>query len=454
MWRDRDFVRLWSAGTISVFGTVITRTALPFAAILVLGAGAVEMSILRSLELVAGLVFGLVAGAWVDRLRRRPIMIAADLGRAALLASVPLAALGGVLGLGQLYVVAFLAAVLSIFFDVADRSYLPTLVAPERLVSANSSLTATISVAEFAGFGIGGFLVQILTAPIAIAVDALSYVASAVLIGDIRAAAPPRPPAHERVPIAREIREGLRLIARTPTLRAFTLATAFAHLLWGVFGTTWILFATRDLGLGPAAIGVVAGLGGLGSLWGSLAVQPLARRFGVGRTLTVMLAGFVLGNAFIPLAPADAVLAATGFLIVQQLLGDACATAFEILGLSVVQATVDDTLLGRANATIRSSEILLSLVGSIVGGVVGEAFGLRTALWIGVAAAALGIVFIWLSPYRRMRSMPVAERTTGLVAAGGSATAGQATGPGAPAATGIPPKGVPAPTTDDVPLTE
>ena len=430
MWRERDFVRLWSAGTISVFGTVITRTALPFAAILTLGAGPIEVSILRSLELIAGLVFGLVAGAWVDRLRRRPIMIVADVGRAILLGSIPLAAVAGVLGLGQLFAVAFLAAILSIFFDVADRSFLPTVVAPERLVAANSSLTATVSIAEFAGFGIGGFLVQILTAPIAIAFDALSYLASAILIADIRTVEAGGATAGERVPIGREIRDGLRLIARTPILRAFTLATAFAHLLWGVFGATWILFATRDLGLGPAAIGVIAGLGGIGSLVGALFVQRLARRIGVGRTLLITVAGFVIGNTLIPLAPSGAAVAASAFLIGQQLLGDGCATAFEILGLSVVQTTVHDRLLGRANATIRSSEILLSLVGAILGGVVGEYVGLRAALWIGVAAAALGVVFIWLSPFRTMHAMP---------ASGETGTTGSVVTP-------------PAPVGDDVPL--
>jgi MFS family permease len=412
VWRDRDFVRLWSAGTISVFGTLITRTALPFAAIIALGAGPIEISVLRSLELVAGLVFGLVAGAWVDRLRRRPILIAADLGRALLLGSIPLAAVLGVLGLGQLFVVAFLAAILSIFFDVADRSYLPTLVRQEELVAANSALTATISIAEFAGFGISGFLVQLVTAPIAIAFDAVSYVVSAVLIRDIRKPEPPRPPAAEREPLLAEIRDGLHLIATVPFLRSFTLATAFAHLMWGVFGATYILFAFDELGIGPALYGIIAGLGGVGSFAGALLVQRIARRIGVGRALTLLLVGFAVGNALIPLAPAGFVLLGASFLIGQQLLGDACATAFEILGLSVVQATVDDRLLGRANATIRSSEILLGLAGTLVGGIVGELVGLRPALWVGIAFAVMAIGFIWFSPIRRMREVPVGARTS------------------------------------------
>jgi MFS family permease len=411
LWRDPDFLRLWSAGTISVFGTLITRTALPLAAILVLGAGALEVSFLRGLEIAAGLVFGLVAGVWVDRLRRRPILIAADLGRAVLLGSVPVAALAGALTLPHLLLVAFLASILTIFFDVADRAYLPTLVPAERLVTANSSLTATMSVAEFAGFGISGFLVQVLTAPIAIAIDAVTYVISALLIREIRAPEPPPPPVHEREPVLAEIREGLRVIGGAPILRAYAIGSALAHLLWGVFGSVWILYATRELGLTPAMIGVVAGIGGIGSLAGAVIIVPLARRLGVGPTLLVVLVGFVIGNAFIPLAPTGAPLLAAGFLIGQQLLGDSCATGFDVLGRSVVQAKVGDAQLGRAAATIRSGELLLMLGGTFIGGVVGELVSLRAALWIGIGFAALAFVTIWRSPIRGLREMPVRQET-------------------------------------------
>lgn len=408
---DRDFVLLWTAGTISVLGTLVTRTALPFTAILVLDAGPIEVSILRSLELIAGLVVGLVAGVWVDRIRRRPILVAADLGRAILLASIPIAALGGFLGLPQLFVVAFLASALTTTFDVAERAYLPTLVAPERLLGANSTLTATLSVAEVAGFSIGGFLVQLVTAPIAIAADAVSYLVSAVFIGAIRRPEPARPPVADREPALAEIRAGLTLIARTPVLRAFAVATAFAHLLWGVFGANWILFATRELALGPAALGIIAGLGGIGSLCGAVLVPRLSGRLGVGRSLLVALTAFVLGNALIPLAPAGAPLAAAAFLIGQQLVGDAGATGFEVLGRSVVQASVADRLLGRAAATIRVGELLLMLVGSLAGGLIGEYVGLRYALWLGVGSALVAMAMIWASPMRSLHRIPVRAET-------------------------------------------
>lgn len=406
IWRDRDFVRLWSAGTISIFGSLIGRTALPFVAILTLGAGAIEVSALRSLELLAGLLVGLIAGAWVDRIRRRPIMIGADLGRAVLLGSIPVAAMIGVLGLWQLFAVAFLTAILTTFFDLADRAYLPTLVPADRLVPANSALTASSSAAEFTGFGISGFLVQLLTAPIAVAIDAVSFVVSAVLIRTIRRPEPPPPPRADREPMLREIRDGLHLVASSPVLRALALAGAFSHFVWGVFGAVYILFATRELGLGPAAIGLIAGVGGASSFVGAVLVGPLVRRFGIGRTLLVGMAGFGIGSAFIPLAPAGAILLGAVCLVGQQLVADGAATTYDIVDMSVRQSIVGDRLLGRVNATIRTSSVLLQLGGTVMAGVVGELLGLRAAFWIGLVGAVLAFLAVWLSPLRSMRGVP------------------------------------------------
>jgi MFS family permease len=411
IWRDRSFLALWSASTVSVFGSLITRTALPFAAIFVLGAGPLEIAALRSAEEIAALVVGLVAGAWVDRLRRRPIMIWADLGRAALLASIPIAFLAGVLtgapGLALLLFVAFSAAVLTTFFNVADNAYLPTVVPRERLVQANSALTATGSVAEFTSFGIGGFLVQILTAPIAIAIDAVTFVVSALLLGTIRRKEPPPTPHAEREPVVREIRDGMRLVARSPVLRALALSHGGTHVLWGVFGTGYLLFAVEELGLGPAAIGIIAGLGGLGSLVGAAMAPILVRRIGIGRTILLGMVGFGLGNALIPLAPAGAALVGAGFLVAQQLFGDAFATAYEVTEVSLMQASVGDRVLGRVNATFHTFTTLLTLVGTIGGGILAELFGLRAAFAVGLVGAVLAIVAVWFSPVRHIRDAPL-----------------------------------------------
>src|SRR6476646_10701899 len=203
LWRNSAFRGVWAASTVSVFGSLVTRIALPLVAILVLGVGSVEMSILRSLDLVAALVFGLVAGAWVDRLRRR-LLIWADLGRAVLLGSIPVAFVLGVLTFPHLLVVTGLAAVLTVFFDSADNAYLPTVVERERLTDANAALSASGSASEFLAFGLGGVLVQVLSAPVTIAIDAVTFLVSAVLLGSIRTEEPPPPPAAAREPVMAE----------------------------------------------------------------------------------------------------------------------------------------------------------------------------------------------------------------------------------------------------------
>ena len=409
LWRNRSFVAVWSAATVSLFGSLITRTALPFAAILVLDAGPLEVSAIRGVEQVAALIFGLVAGAWVDRLRRRPIMIWADIGRAILLGSIPLAFLAHSLGMTQLVVVAFLAAVLSTIFDVADRSYLPTVVPRQQLVAANSAITASGSVAEFTSFGIGGFLINLFTAPIAIVVDAVSFVVSALLLGTIRKPEPPPKPAHHREPVLDEIREGIRITVRSPVLRALALAHGGTHIAWGVFGTGYLLYATKELDLDPAAIGVIAAIGGIGSLLGSVAAPAAVRRFGVGRTILGGMVLFAIGDVLIPLAPGHAALVGAAFLIAQQLIGDSGGTVYEIVETSLVQSSVDNRIIGRVNASFFTFTTLMTLAGVVIGGVVAEYLGLRIAFAIAVLGAVLSIGVIWFSPVRHMRETTIAE---------------------------------------------
>jgi MFS family permease len=407
LWRNRSFVALWSAGTISIFGSLITRTALPFAAILVLDAGPLQISAIRGVEEVAALIFGLVAGAWVDRLRRRPIMIWADIGRAILLGSIPVAFLANALGLTQLVVVAFFAAVLSTVFEVAERSYLPTVVPREQLVGANSAITAAGSVAEFTSFGIGGFLINALKAPIAIAFDAASFLVSAILLSRIRTEEPPPKPANDREPVLHEIREGIRITVASPVLRALALSHGGTHITWGVFGTGYLLFATEELDLDPAAIGIIAAIGGIGSLLGSVAAPWAVRRFGVGRTILGGMVLFALGDLLIPLAPGHAALLGAGFLIAQQLIGDSGGTVYEIIETSLVQSSVDNRVIGRVNASFFTFTTLMTLAGVIVGGVTAEYLGLRVAFAIGVLGAILSIAVIWFSPVRHMRETTI-----------------------------------------------
>jgi MFS family permease len=397
------FVALWSAATVSVFGSFVTRIALPFVAIEVLAAGPIAIAALRSLDLVAALVVGFVAGAWVDRLRRRPVMVTADLGRALLLGSIPMAAIGGWLTLPQVFLVSALAAVLTTFFDVADKAYLPTIVPRSELVRANGALAATSSAVEFVAFGAAGFLVQALTAPIAILVDALSFLVSAFFLGTIRRAEPAPPPAAEREPILHEIRAGMNLVASEPVLRGLLWGTVGLSAMWGVFGATWLLFANRELGLDAAVIGVVAALGGFGSLLGALVAARAAERIGLGRLVVVSLLFAALGNLLIPLAPAGAIGIAIACLVGQQLIGDTAVTVFDVTEVSMRQARVADHQLGRVNATVRVVMVLAQLGGTVFGGLVAEAIGLRTAAFLAPAFALVGAVGLYRSPVWRVR---------------------------------------------------
>ena len=414
IWRNGAFVRLWSAGTISYVGSFVTRTALPLAAIYALGAGPLDIAALRSFEFAGYLVVGLIAGAWVDRLRRRPIMISADLGRAVLLASIPIAAVLGALGMVQLVVVAFFAATLSVFFNTASTAYLPTIVPTDRLITANSALSASAAAAEFTGFGISGFLVQLLSAPIAIALDAASYVGSAILLMTIRRPEPPRPAVSDREPFLREVREGIAVVARSRTLIALMGAHAANHVMWGVYGTVYLLFATRDVGLGAAAIGVIAAIGGAGSFVGAALAGRVAKRVGLGPAMLLGLTGAVAGSALIPLVPEGAVVLGAALLIAQQLIGDSSGTIYEILEVSLTQTIVEGRILGRVNATVEFVTTLTALAGAIGGGVVAELLGLRAAMVVGVLGAALGVAFVWFSPVRRLREVPAAVEATAL----------------------------------------
>ena len=304
------------------------------------------------------------------------------------------------------------AAVLTTFFDVADRAYLPTVVGRADLVRANGAVAATSSAMEFAAFGAAGFLVQLLTAPMAIAIDAVSFVVSAVLLGTIRRPEAPPPPAADREPVLHEVREGLRLVAGDPVLRGLASGAMGLSAMWGVFGSTWLLFVTGDLGLDPATVGIVAALGGFGSLLGALLAERAVRRFGLGPVVVGSLLLAALGNFLIPLAPAGLPLVAVGFLVGQQLIGDVAVTVFDVTEVSVRQSRVADRRLGRVNATVRVAMVGAQLAGTLLGGLIAEVVGLRGAALLAPLWALLGAGAVWLSPVRRLRTVdegPVAR---------------------------------------------
>ncbi len=397
-----DFAKLWVGQTISQFGSQIGGTALSFTAILVLNATPLQLGVLNAVSAVPVLLLGLLAGVWVDRLRRRNILIAADLGRALVLMAVPLAAVTGILRIELLYVVSAVVAALAVFFDVAYPSYVPSLVPSDNLVRANSRLSASESIAEIAGPGIGGALVQILTAPFAIAFDALSFVASAISLLLIRSGEPqPRHTAINIKAVLHEATDGVRLSLSQPVLRALLGNAAFSSLGGGVIGTLYGVYAVRELGMTPLLVGLVIGVGGASALVGAFVAERVVARFGVGRTL--------IGTGALGWAAAFLIVVASGplavtlpFFIASQA-ADITGTIFAINALSLRQATAPNPMLGRINAGMRVMEGVLVPAGALVGGLLAEQIGLRAAMAVGIGIGAASQLWIVFSPIRRMR---------------------------------------------------
>jgi Na+/melibiose symporter-like transporter len=405
LWRHRDFMRLWSGQTISVFGSLTTRLALPFTAVVYLNASPLQVALVTTSDVLAGICFALFAGVWVDRLRRRPIMIAADIGRALIIGSVPLAAVLGGLRIEQLYAVAFLAGILTTFFDVAYQSYLPTLIETEELVEGNSKLAASASVAEFGSFSIAGWLVQLITAPGAMAVDAVSFIFSAASLRAIRTPEPPPSPVEDRRSVVHEALEGMRVAWRDPRLRALIGSRMAMAAASGMFGSVFVLFVTRDLGFSPGVQGLIYGVGGVTSLGGAAMADWCRRRFGAGGA---MMGGLVLGGiGVLIILGAPGITAVTAALLVaQQIISDPGWTVYEINQISLRQAIAPPAVLGRVSAAERFGGMLAMLVASVIAGVLGSIVGVRFVLALGSACMFAGALIIFASPLRGLRDAP------------------------------------------------
>ena len=342
--------------------------------------------------MLAGICFALFAGVWVDRLRRRPIMIAADLGRAAIIGSVPLAAWFGALRIEQLYAVAFLAGILTTFFDVAYQSYLPTLIDKEQLIDGNSKLTASASVAEFGSFSLAGWLVQLVTAPGAMAIDALSFLFSAASLVSIRTPEAPPAAVDDRRSVRTEIVEGMRALWHDPRLRAIA-GSRVAFSAGGMFGAVIVLFVTRDLGFSPGAQGLIYGIGGLTSLAGASAADWCRRRFGAGGAMMGGLTFGGLGMLLIAGAPRTTAIAAA-MLVAQQIISDPGWTVYVINQTSMRQAIAPEGVLGRVTAAEHFGGLVAMLVASIVAGIVADVAGARFVLMLGACCMFAGASII------------------------------------------------------------
>lgn len=399
-----DFRRVWLADAISQLGTRMTFLAAPLVAVLSLHASAFEVALVRAFESVGALLFGLLAGAWVDRLRCRPVLLATDLGRFLVLLSVPAAALVGALSLGQLYLVMFLVGSLSIWFDIAHQSYLPRLLPADELVSANAKLSANTSVAALAGASGGGFLVQLLTAPLVFTVDALSFLWSAAWIRSIRHREPvpaKRPDRH----LGREILEGLRFVLGQPLLRAIAGNTATFVLWQAAHSAVTVVFLVREIGLSAGAIGVLGTIGLLGALLAAATSARLTARFGQARAL--LAAAVVLGPGYLVSA-----FTTPGWGLVWWVASTA-VSSFGIVLLGVTEMTCRQLvcppkLLGRVNATMEFTMWAVMPVGAILGGGLATWLGLRETILVAGVGACFAALWLVFSPMRRLHDFPAA----------------------------------------------
>ncbi|MBC7927946.1 MAG: MFS transporter [Bryobacteraceae bacterium] len=393
-----DFRKLWLGQTISEVGSRVSREGLPMTAVLLLHATPWQMGILSATGTSAVLIFGLAAGVVADRMRRRPLMIFTDVARAIVLMTVPVAALSGQLTMVQLLVVSALTGLLSVLFDVSYQAYLPTLIGKEALLEGNRKLAMSVAAAEILGPGLTGVLIQLLTAPVAILLDAVSFLVSALSVAAIRQPEPYVKSASTGLPSRVELLEGLRVIRHNPMLRALTLRTATASLSGGFFMPLYILFALRVLGLSTVQLGVTIALGGVGAITGAWVTRYLGERYPAGTVFFV--SAFFMGTTVlcIPLAatfPESGLL----FLCLAQFFGDGAYSFLNVSETTFRQRVVDEAVLGRANAVVQLASRGMLPVGALLGGYLADRGGITLTLWLGGVGYFLSS--FWLLPLLR-----------------------------------------------------
>jgi MFS family permease len=403
--RQPGFRGLWLAQTVSQVGTQVTLLAMPLVAILVLDAGPLEVGILGAIDFLPFLLFTLPAGVWVDRLPRRRILIVADIGRALVLAIVPLAYLADVLAMWQLYLVGFAAGTLTVFFDVGYQAFLPELVPRDRLAEGNSRLEVSRSAAQVVGPGLAGFLVGAITAPLAILVDAFSYVVSSIFLLRIPASAVRPRVAHDgpQAGFRHEIAEGLRYFANNVYLRVTAAAVTVLNFAGQVGFAVYLVFVVRELGLSPEAIGLTVAIGGIGTIIGAATARTIGERLGVGRALIAACGAFVVATVLVAIAPPEMPIP---FLVLSGLIQGPGVMVINVNALSLRQAVTPDHLLGRVNATGRWIAWGTIPLGALVGGILGTMIGLRETIAISSMGGLIAAGLLALSPLRSLREIP------------------------------------------------
>ena len=407
LWRQGDFMKLWTGQTISQFGDEITLLGIPLLATLILGAGPLEFGILGVVRFLPWILFTLPAGVWVDRMRRRPILIGADIARAVLLASIPIAFLADGLTLIQVYVVAFLAGTLEVFFDVAYQSYLPSIVERDELVEGNSKLELSRAGSQVAGPTVAGFLIQAIGAPFAIAFDAVSYLGAALFVGLIQreeAVPEPHDPATGKPPsMWQEARAGIGYVVTNRYLRSIAACTGTANLFSNISFAVLILYFVEELGLEAGTIGVIFAIGNIGVILGALTGGRAAKAFGIGWTIILSAAMAGIATFAVPLAPKDDPF---WVLVIGGVFVGYGVVVYNVNQVGLRQAITPDRMLGRMNATMRLIVWGTIPIGALIGGVLGTIYGLVPVLWVSAIGASLSFLPVLFSPVRSLREIP------------------------------------------------
>ncbi|NUT93040.1 MAG: MFS transporter [Saccharothrix sp.] len=396
LWSHRDFRLLWAGDTISYFGASVGRVVLPLLAAGTLAATPFQMGLLTAANTAAFLLIGLPAGVWVDRMRRRPIMLTADFVRFGLLLSVPVAWWLGTLTLVHLIVVALLVGTATVMFDIAYQSYLPVLVGRDQLVEGNSKLTASQSVAEVSGPAIAGGIAQAVGAANGVLGTGLGYLASALFLLRIRTPEP-EPQRAEQPNLVAEIKEGLRFVFGNRSLRAIVGTTGTANFFGGMGMAVIVLFLARVLDLSDGVIGLILTSAGMGGVLGALTANRWNKRFGQLRVIWLVMLVTQPFGLLIPLGGADWRLV---FVFVGDLAVAYGAIVYNIAQVSYRQAICPDHLLGRMNASIRFVVWGSMPLGGLVGGVLGGQIGIVSTLWLAMAGQALAVLWVLFSPLR------------------------------------------------------
>jgi MFS family permease len=441
LWRNPDFSKLWVASTISLFGTQVSQLAIPVIAVLILNAPAFQVALLGTFEFLPFLLFTLPAGVWVDRLPRRRILISGDLGRAVLLATIPIAFAFGALTIWQLYVVGFFVGICTVFFDVADQSYLPTVLERGELIDGNGKLQAAASTAQLLGPPTGGGVVALLTAPFAVILDAISYLASAILILAIRrperAASAPEHGAPgtgleatlespsgaasvaaesnvaqdqvetERPSVRREVAEGLRFVLGHRYLRNIAATTGSSNLFSNILFAIFPVFVYVNLKLTPDTVGLIGGAFGAGALLGAMIAGRVGERLGVGHAIVASILVGGAANLAMPFATHDTALwliGGTGFF------GGISQVVYNVNQVSLRQAICPERMLGRMNATMRFLVWGTIPIGQVIGGVIATVFqDALAAIIVGAVGGMFAFLPVFLSPVRSLKRIPTPE---------------------------------------------